>query len=1342
MPATESAESKGGGQEGDPGLAAAVADAVARSRPVAEAMAARVEQLIAELERGFVPDAHGDEATLRLLEAERRLRAEVAGGLGELLQERLGSIDTIDIALFGRTTVGKSSLIEAVSSGDGQTISPGESDFTTGVRALGWAACRMVDTPGIGGWDRAGPSARLEERARRAVVAADVVLLCFDSTNQQEDEFQKVAAWIAEYQKPVIAVLNCRNKAWRDPGRVASRRKRRALQRTVAEHAASIRGGLARIGLPGVPVVALHTQKAVAARATADYRGPYPKTVAGLRERVGPERLLTCSNLPVLENLLTTTLTTDAVGLRLGALTRQVRATLEGVETDLRDLLETPAKELAEQHERGIEDYLRILGAPRRTDLADSAATAVQAVVNGAPSAVDPARLAADAEYAALLVSLTRLETLRGGAFVAPVQGEAHQYARHLLGAEFGTLRDSAQEKADGVVERAFESRTAVTAEAFEAAVLDRPAIDRAAQKALDTFRRHVAERIELTLGDVKADASAVAGRSTAIDGHRGRRLRTSSYAAGFLGNGASIGLGIAALVTLATPVGWVLAIASGLTGLATRLFSRFGRKRAAQQAEEARRVGRTEARRVVGEFFDALRDWAAAECQREIRRAALLVLRPEVDAALVLREIEATAIRSRQAVRRVRAVTPETGDPTGVLARAVRRCETRAGVPGSRRADDLWLGADWVDDPEGLTETDEPDETVSGASRRSPSFGPGLLTRLRGALLRPRPEPRPGSGRAFLERLRDTLGAEPDARTLLAELDALAADPRPRIVVTGDYNTGKSSFVARLLLETGLPVPDRLRVAGAPETSSAQEYEWDGMLLIDTPGFQSGHDTHAQAARAALADAAVVIHLFTPSGFALGDRADLRLLLNGDPPRGFPAKLDRTLFVINRVDDLAPDPFDAPDEFGQLVAAQEDRLAKALERLRSHSPGTGTPSRLRQDRIVSVAAAPFETAPASAAGFDPYRSWDGFRDFATALAQVRDELRSNARDVTLLHGGLVRLGVLRADARHRSAEAERQVAQLSALSADLTAGAELGRVLLRDETDALGRIAEGFTATLAQDALGPVDKDERAIRARRCRDWSKDPEFQQLRTEWHRRFTRRVDTWRTDVESALQRRMDSPSFKQAFPDHRPDIDIGFLVDPAAQATLRTLLHSAESVVDLTKVIDAGTLQHLGDLSDAGDLLDPEAIPVETMELLDGLAGLDAVGGVVKVIHAVVELSALLDALDKEAEAQKLREGVLTGMRESAVAWTGQIRQDGLPAHLAAQCQSLDTAALALGETRLDRLGDVASAQRLISLCTSATAEAERALRPGTPEPPPDSRAQPTAAAQGQRAPQ
>lgn len=102
--------------------------------------------------------------------------------------------------------------MEALSRGSGEAISPaGQSDWTVEVRKMERSACVLHDMPGINGWGRDRSREELEEVARRTVEVADLVVLAFDNQSQQAQEFEKVAAWVRNFGKPIRAVLNCRN---------------------------------------------------------------------------------------------------------------------------------------------------------------------------------------------------------------------------------------------------------------------------------------------------------------------------------------------------------------------------------------------------------------------------------------------------------------------------------------------------------------------------------------------------------------------------------------------------------------------------------------------------------------------------------------------------------------------------------------------------------------------------------------------------------------------------------------------------------------------------------------------------------------------------------------------------------------------------------------------------------------------------------------------------------------------------------------------------------------------------------------------------------------------------
>src|SRR5207247_378749 len=54
--------------------------------------------------------------------------------IDRVFERQRAELGSVNFAIFGRTGVGKSSLIEAMTHGDGGTVSLGESDWTTQVR--------------------------------------------------------------------------------------------------------------------------------------------------------------------------------------------------------------------------------------------------------------------------------------------------------------------------------------------------------------------------------------------------------------------------------------------------------------------------------------------------------------------------------------------------------------------------------------------------------------------------------------------------------------------------------------------------------------------------------------------------------------------------------------------------------------------------------------------------------------------------------------------------------------------------------------------------------------------------------------------------------------------------------------------------------------------------------------------------------------------------------------------------------------------------------------------------------------------------------------------------------
>ncbi|QGN50776.1 hypothetical protein GKC29_14755 [Micromonospora sp. WMMC415] len=355
-------------------------------------------------------------------------------GLRRHLDRERESLGSFNIAFFGRSGVGKSTLLSVFGRLDGEYVSPwGASDWTTEARPIEWRDCRLFDTPGINGWGRTESRDVLEDRARNAVEIADIVLLCFDSLNQQAMEFEKIAAWVRDHGKPAVAVLNVRNARWRHPAKVPEAR-RRNLSESVRQHADNIRTQFVQIGLPDTPVVAIHSRRALFARAATPFRGPAQEGFHHEREEFGKDYLDRWSNFGTLERLIVASIAEGGAELRLTALREDIRSRCRRGVGELEDLAVEIEQEV-ESLEREVESLFAVLGYPEDTERAEW---------------LHDAALSAD------LVDVS--EQARGRPYTPPVNGALDRFVRHLAASHFAGCRRQAKANVDDLIRRAFEA--------------------------------------------------------------------------------------------------------------------------------------------------------------------------------------------------------------------------------------------------------------------------------------------------------------------------------------------------------------------------------------------------------------------------------------------------------------------------------------------------------------------------------------------------------------------------------------------------------------------------------------------------------------------------------------------------------------------------------------------------------------------------------------------------------------------------------------------------------------------------------------------------------------------
>lgn len=1067
-------------------LGDAAAEAVRRSQYEVERLLIDVELLVSEL-RASPSRLAAWEAAIPLSKYRIFTEALVDGATRDF-DGQVEGLESFNIVLFGRTGSGKSSLLSAMARLDGALVSHGESDWTTVPHDVLWHGVRLVDTPGIDGWGRTMSREELESRAREEVKKADIVLLCFDTQSQQASEFSKVATWVVEFGKPVVAVLNNRNARWRQPSDVPSATARRNLTQAVRQHVGHIEDNLDALGLGHVPVIVISARRALDARAVEPYQGPDAAGRARRLERSNANQLLADSNLPVLEAFFVAMVSTGAVDLRLASLRDGARAVHRNAELELL-AVDSEAAAGCGLIDEAIASSLRVLGYP-------SPEVRLQ-------------RLRDDRVRSDLLTSL---EDMRGEPFDAPTRGALDAYARSLLNSHLKPLELESLTACEEAIRTAFDQGSELSEAEFTRQVFKDSAIEMAAQLVWSDSLEYARQKLALITSDADADA-VFSARTFSAAGGAGRGWRSASFALRAGGIAASI-LTAVAVTQGWNPVGW----AAAACAVVLSFFGKSAARKAERTKLQARNRALGEARRTVRDAYRDLRRslreqivaaaWEAAEADLRGKTASSLGFR-------LLRE-EIRVLCAGTAARAGRI--PPAPDVPEVLHKAVIRILARA---GTRNAAAVLWGEDWLEDG-------QPSEAAA-APRRALRAGNALVDAFRSIV----PSLQPTAAASWAGELKS---CEHSELALIGEEFALpSAVP---IALVGDYNSGKSSLVKRLLIEAGRPVPPDLVVGAKPTTAEARSHDVDGAVLIDTPGMQSGVADHEERALEILGEAAVILMTFHPN-LVLGDTRLLAAVAEGTPLT--PPRHDHAVALVNRADELGVDPRISPEEFGRLCARKREELVSALERHRMPIPPT---------RTWCMASDPFglvgDSQNVTADSYADNADWDGVDVLIRGLHELEGPLGDQARAMA---------GVVTAVSRLM----RRSVDVASALAADEARRTELRRVeavISRAATRAeqlradLAATAEEFIATHARGAYDEMlraetEKDIDAA-ARQFEHWYEDELFLAELDDWAAGAEEQINAWATETSSELLREFNRREMRAAF-SGMPTVDLGAL---------------------------------------------------------------------------------------------------------------------------------------------------------------------------------------------------
>ena len=168
------------------------------------------EEIIKETELDFAASpAYFSSATemltMQLSDVRSNLN-QLTVAFNEDLEKLRGNLEQFTITVFGRTTAGKSTLMEILTKGNGESIGTGAQRTTKDVRSYPWNDLIVTDVPGIGAFEGQDD----EREAFEAAKKADLILFLITSDGPQYAEAECFSR-IVSLGKPVICVLNVRS---------------------------------------------------------------------------------------------------------------------------------------------------------------------------------------------------------------------------------------------------------------------------------------------------------------------------------------------------------------------------------------------------------------------------------------------------------------------------------------------------------------------------------------------------------------------------------------------------------------------------------------------------------------------------------------------------------------------------------------------------------------------------------------------------------------------------------------------------------------------------------------------------------------------------------------------------------------------------------------------------------------------------------------------------------------------------------------------------------------------------------------------------------------------------
>lgn len=189
------------------------------------------------------------------------------------LAKQKRSLDCFNVMLFGRTMAGKSTIREAITRGDGQTIGKGAQRTTRDVKEYEWNNLRIIDTPGFGAYNGQEDT----QIAHEILEQSDVVLFMLNSDSIQESTFVELEH-VHKLNKPLIFVLNMKKDLENEGNRrraLRSPEKYIFKEEDIQGHTERLKNLAGRAGInpSTVRIIPIHAQAAFLATTVSGEEG-------------------------------------------------------------------------------------------------------------------------------------------------------------------------------------------------------------------------------------------------------------------------------------------------------------------------------------------------------------------------------------------------------------------------------------------------------------------------------------------------------------------------------------------------------------------------------------------------------------------------------------------------------------------------------------------------------------------------------------------------------------------------------------------------------------------------------------------------------------------------------------------------------------------------------------------------------------------------------------------------------------------------------------------------------------------------------------------------------------